>query len=202
MKRDNLFAASSLSVLQKSAVILLLTLNATVGSANPQSKDRDNPTRLTTNVISGAISTDNNKDNYHYSFVAGPGEVTITLTVESGSGSVSSTGFDLYDEDAKKIAGKYVTASGGRSEQVVERVNVTRRQPLLLRIVVASIMGSGSYRLRLSGVVDSSQDRSSSRDNTDNPECLPKRGILRVKMKDGSVRRIDLGEAEEITIEH
>lgn len=37
--------------------------------------------------------------------------------------------------------------------------------------------------------------------NTNSVDCLPKDGTLIVKMKDGSIRRIDLSQAEEITIE-
>ena len=33
-------------------------------------------------------------------------------------------------------------------------------------------------------------------------KLLPKDGTLRVRMKNGSIRRIDLSQVEEITIEH
>ena len=61
---------------------LFLTITS-VGSANAQSKDRDNPTRLTSNVISGLTGPSYREDKYYFTFVAGPGELTITLSVEA-----------------------------------------------------------------------------------------------------------------------
>jgi hypothetical protein len=172
-----------------------------VSSANSQSKDRSNPTRLTSNEISGPIGPDYLGDNYHYQFLAGPGEVTVRLSVESKAG-VNLVAFNLFDNDAREIGSGSVTSHSGRTEQIVKRFNITRRQRVLLRIIVQASYGPGQYRVRLDGAVNFGQDTPSSRDNIDNPECLPKKGLLRVKMKDGSVRRIDLSEAEEITIEH
>jgi hypothetical protein len=219
MKRTRLFAASRLNVLQIlcrrifTALAFVIMLNILAGPAHSQSKDRDNPTRLTSNEIVGLIDPDKNGDNYHYTFVAGPGEVKVTLTVESGSGpgkGINEVKFDLFDDDAKKIADKFVIASGGGSEQGVIRVSVTRRQSVLLRVTLQSNRGPGKYRIRLSGAVDVGQGElydptpelfKSQRDKIDNPECLPKRGTLIVKMKDGSVTRIDLSQAKEIMIE-
>lgn len=190
------------------ALSFLFLAITSVGSASAQSKDRDNPTPLTSNEISGLIDRDNRGDNYHYTFVAGPGEVTITLSVEAGRESYYNyVEFDLFDEDAKRITNGFVQASSGKTEQTVKHINFTRRQSVLLRISITdNHYRDGKYRLRLGGAVNIGRGGFDpvprpQRDNTDNPECLLKKGILRVKMKDGSVRRIDLSEAEEITIE-
>jgi hypothetical protein len=219
MKPNIAFVATRHSALREpyrwiyTTIMLLLTPIAFVSSTNAQSKDRDNPTPLTSNEISDTIRPDNKGDNYHYSFVAGSGEITITLTVVSG-GHVNQVHFDLYDEDAKWIAGKTVTAGRGTSEQVVEHVQITRRQPVLLRIILSRFyFGPGKYRVHISGAVDFGDHRSGGIGSTDElraifadpQECLqllPKTGALRVKMKDGSIKRIDLSQTEEITIEH
>ena len=160
MKRTVSLAASQPNRMRKSyrrmctVVSLLLMLIASVGSANAQSKDRDNPTRLTSNEISGSIDSTNVGDNYHYTFVAGPGEVTIILSVEAGQGvNAQDVIFNLFDPDAREISTGSVMASGGRTEQVVKRINITRRQPVLLRIILRNSYGAGRYRLRLSGAV-------------------------------------------------
>jgi hypothetical protein len=234
MKRAQFSAAISLSALWNRyrssipTVVILFILVISSGTTDAQSKDRDNPTRLTSNEISGVIDSDSIGNFYYYSFAAGPGEVSITLTVEPGR-MLSSRGlglktvsFSLFDRNAAEIASKTVsTYDGGGTGQAVERVDIKRRQMVVLGINIPAGSfnnGVGKYRLRLAGAVDAGQDTPShpidpdvdagvrairsQRDNTDNPECLPKKGILRVRMKDGSVRRVDLSEAEEITIEH
>lgn len=211
MKRNKFFLVAT-------AVAVLFALVATDRSANAQSKDRDNPTRLTSNEISGMIDSDSIGNFYYYSFMAEPGEVSITLTVEPGrrlGGGFKSVRFALFDRNAAELASKSAyTFDGGGTKQVIARVDVTRRQRMVLSIDIPdapSNEGVGKYRFRIDGAVSFGQDTSPSdfgiaeahkRDNIDNPECLPKKGILRVKMKDGSIRRIDLSQAEEITIEH
>lgn len=65
MKRIVAFAASHLNASSKpyrricTAAWLLFVFSTSVASANVQSKDRDNPTRLTSNVIAGTIGPDN-----------------------------------------------------------------------------------------------------------------------------------------------
>jgi hypothetical protein len=191
-----------------------------VGTAKSQSKDQDNPTPLTSNVISGTLSSDNNGDKYYYSFVAGPGDVTVTLTVEAANepDKIVQAGLSLFDEREVQLgAYKSATTGSGYTAQVVENISVKSRQRVLVLISVTQYStGHGKYRLRVSGAVHIGQDASPSGainsitetarrvvqgDNTDNPECLPKKGILRVKMRDGSIRRIDLSQAEELTIE-
>jgi hypothetical protein len=64
--------------------ICFLALVASANAASAQSKDRANPTELTSNEISGLIDSDSRGNVYYYSFWAKPGEVVITLTVEPG----------------------------------------------------------------------------------------------------------------------
>lgn len=195
----------------------LLMLIAFASSINAQSKDRDNPTRLTSNEISGTIGG-NLGDDYYYTFTAGPGEITITVSVEAGrDGAISfnTVRFDLFDEDSRTIASKSQSAGSGHTEDGVVRLKLARRQRLLLRISIPDLnygMGTGKYRLRLGGSVEllpatsgSGVDVNTLKSFNDTNtaakvECLPKKGTLIVKMKDGSKRIIDLNEAETVTI--
>src|SRR6476620_6715568 len=79
----------------------LLALAVLGASAAAQSTDRDNPTPLASNEIRGnAIGK---KVEYYYTFLAGPGEVI--LTVDSGAkGSFSQLEAQLFDLDAEKLA--------------------------------------------------------------------------------------------------
>lgn len=191
--------------LYRAALVLMFILMLSP-SSNAQSKDRDNPTRLTSNVISGSINGGTSGDNYHYTFGAGPGEIAITLTVESEKGlfNINTVSYDLYDRDARRIGGKSVVAGSGRSEQIIERITVSRRQPLVLRIIIQSA-SSGNFRLRVAGVVHVGQgsggmDISDLIPKDNKADCFPKQGTLIVKMKDGTKKIIDLSEAQDVTI--
>lgn len=224
MKRILHFVVSHLSASRKpyrwiyTAPMLLLMVFIPVYSAVAQSRDRDKPTQLTSNEISGLIG-DNIGDNYNYSFVAGPGEVSITLSVEAGrvhNPQWNNVGFDLFNEEGRRIAMKWVMALNGNTNQEVEHISFTRRQRVLLRIIIGDYnVGSGKYKLQLSGAVDVGQEQSGKsgvnpnadfeavlRDTfpCDEIKRLPKKGILHMKMKDGSIQRFDLSKIETLCI--
>jgi hypothetical protein len=225
MKRITIFAASYFSTPRKTRCLIystlaLLIIISSYVLTTAQSTDRDNPTQLTSNGISGMIDSDSRGNSYYYSFMANPGEISITLTVEpsrrvnDSDRFLTTIGFNLFDRNAVKIASKKVSTHDlAEAEQAVARVNVTRRQLMVLSInipgdIFSNIGVGGKYRVRLSGTVDIGQ--SESYDPTpelvkkQNKVCdalFQKRGVLRVKMNDGSIKRIDLSQAEEITIE-
>ena len=225
MKRMMSFVVSYLNALLSdrwlTAFGVALILVASVGSAKSQSRDRANPTRLTSTEISGVIG-DNPGDVYYYTFVAGPGEVVLTFTLqgERGLGAMNHIAFALFNEDGRRISTTSATAMLGRQEQKVARVSFSRRQRVLLSIGISEHQnGSAKYWLRLSGPVDVSQDAPSkeksvgeefqeslnrhaegSGKQSQGTECLPKQGTLIVKMKDGSKQIIDLSKAETVTI--
>jgi len=164
-----------------------------------QSTDRDNPTKLTTPEISGFIDGRNAKKLYYYFFVAGPGEVQITLDAQvvGGSTGVVSIRFELFDEDARKIIDGDVSPTGqGQEERQVRRFVASQKARLIMRLSPGVVWGdleSGKFRLRLSGAVELGGSSA--------PTCLPKQGTLRIKMKDGSIKEIDLKQTDEITIQ-
>jgi len=196
-------------------MLVFLTILALPVAAYAQSRERLNPTKLTSKDISGVIG-DNVGDIYYYSFEAGPGELTITLTVDPAKKrfNTCSVIFEVFNEDARSIGSGYLVASNGETGQTVEHINFSRRQKVTLKIKLPDTLSglsgpsSGKYLLHLDGATHfgissgvSLPDVESDTQNSDTPECLPKKGILRVKMKDGSIRRIDLSEAAEITIQ-
>ena len=55
------------------AALLIITLLPSF--TNAQSRERDRPTPLTSNEVSGLIDSENRGKFYYYSFVANPGEL-------------------------------------------------------------------------------------------------------------------------------
>jgi hypothetical protein len=158
-------AVSRLNALQRArwftAVSVVLLLIASVGSANSQSRDRENPTHLASTEISGVIG-DNLGESYYYTFVAGPGDVTLTLTLE-GTGwarnrvNFMGVGFELFNEEDQRIRSGGVRAYTPNA-RAVERIKFSRRQRVLLHVKISERSDSAKYWLRLSGPVDIGQD--------------------------------------------
>jgi hypothetical protein len=175
--------------------------------------------------IAGVVDSEVRGNFYYYSFIANPGELTLTLTVEPGRKANDSdfiafaaVGFNSYDRNAEELAGKSVSAANGQgTKQAVARVEITRRQLVVLGVNFPEgpfykAVG-GSYRLSISGSAEFAGNNSRgglsgdepttqatlANTKTGNIECLPRRGTLIVKMKDGSKKIIDLSDAEAIT---
>ena len=132
--------------------ILLFTVVALSPSATAQSKDRDHPTQVTSNEINGEL--DASGDEYFYSFVATPGELTLTVDVKSSTGQ-ALLNFELLDGHAAAaiICCEFAQADGdGQSARVMKSVKLGRRQPVVLHVTIGKA-GRGTYRVRLSGAV-------------------------------------------------
>ena len=196
-------------------IVSFLALIICVNVANAQSRDKTKPTQLTSNEVSGTIG-DNLADSYYYTFEAGPGEVTFTLTLETGrtgAMSVNQVWVELFNEEGRKIMylpGLVARMPGSSKEntmQKVERITFSRRQRVMLSIFIHDENSpGGKYQLRLGGAVNANKVTSSVDSaflddfRIDYSKCLPKKGTLIVKMKDGSKKIIDLSEAETITV--
>jgi hypothetical protein len=135
----------------KLAFLLFITI-ALSGSAAAQSTDRDHPTPLKSNEITGDL--DNSGNEYFYSFLAGPGELTLTVDVKSSDGT-SVLNFELLDRKAANaiICCAYAQAdSGGQSGRDIKSVKLAKRQTVVLHITIGKT-GTGTYRVRLNGAV-------------------------------------------------
>ncbi|HXO40383.1 MAG TPA: hypothetical protein VN999_02975 [Thermoanaerobaculia bacterium] len=134
-----------------SALLLFIAI-AMSGSAAAQSSDRDYPTQVKSAEINGAL--DGSGTEYFYSFVAGPGELTITVDVNSSIGQ-ALLNFELLAKNAATviICCEYAQAdSDGQSARAVKSVKLAKRQTVILHVTVGK-SGTGSYRVRLAGAV-------------------------------------------------
>jgi hypothetical protein len=140
--------------MKRSAVLALAFLAflvvAVPGSAAPQSRHRDHPTSVVSNEINGELDASGNE--YFYSFSAGPGELTVTVDVQSSTGQALLT-FELLDRNAAAaiLCCEYAQADGdGQSARTVKSVKLGKRQTVVMHVTVGQA-GRGTYRVRFSG---------------------------------------------------
>ena len=135
----------------KLAFLLFITI-AMSGSAAAQSTDRDHPTPLKSMELTGDL--DNSGNEYFYSFIGGPGDLTITVDVKSSDGT-SVLNFELLDRKggAAIICCEYAQAdSGGQNGRDIKSVKLAKRQTVVLHITIGKT-GTGTYRVKLGGAV-------------------------------------------------
>lgn len=192
---------------------------------NAQSKDGDNPTLIISNKASAFFDGKDDNSGFYYSYQANSGELKITLSLEAGKNSINQISFDVYDENARKLATKNITAGLGKKEKEIIRINIEKKQTILFRIFVEHANGEAQYQLQLEET-SVSQNNSSTTGNSDNKviqcgfctlgnpklgggtefttldlskqiqELLPKKGTLLIKTKDGGTVVINLNEVE------
>ncbi|HEX4960774.1 MAG TPA: hypothetical protein VF173_08040 [Thermoanaerobaculia bacterium] len=142
MKRSNRLAL----------VFFLFVAVVLSGPAGAQSTDRDHPTPVKAAEINGDL--DGSGHEGFYSFVAGPGELTLTVDVKSATGQ-ALLNFELLGGNASTslICCEFAQADGdGQSARDVKSVTLAKRQTVVLHVTVGKA-GTGTYRIRLSGAV-------------------------------------------------
>jgi hypothetical protein len=202
MKRRN-------SLLLASLAFILISL---VGSAAAQRSDRDNPIALTANEISGSLN--NHNEERFYSFTAGPGQLTVTMDVKARTNDIGNMSFELLGKNGSDsiLCCEGAQGDGGGTGRDVKSVNLTKRQTVILHTTNGPV-GGGTYRIRLDGPAffsGSSEVRSgiNAGDGGErgrmgrggNQIDVPASGTLRIKMKNGSTKEIDLSLVENISV--
>lgn len=115
-----------------------------------QSSDRDHPTQLKTNELTGDVDASGNE--YFYSFVARPGELTITADIKA-NGSGAGVSYEFLNENASKALlccdGVQADGSAGSGRQV-DKLRFAKRQIVILHLTQPN-SGGGTFRFRFSG---------------------------------------------------
>ena len=175
------------------AALLILAIAVEPAAAQSrESRDIDHPVRLSSSEITRPIAE--NREIF-YTFVAGPGELTMTLDLmQEDTGATVEV--HIYDMNAKQIANFYGWALEKNARRV-ERVNFPRRLQALMKISVTHSTDhyKGDFRLRFAGALD--QARS---ETAPSARPVPGSGVLRILMKDGSVQEIAMRQVQQITV--
>jgi hypothetical protein len=191
--------AGNMKALKATVVVLVVGFFPMFAAA--QSRDKDKPTPVTSNAVSGSSRKEDRRELY-YSFTAGPGELVVTLDVEGLSGRVdreSLVRLTFYDQDSHEV-GKFDRQSGlnGESKRQVERYSLPKETPLVMRVTFEN--GASKYKVGLSGNVSVEQPTSPSVTSGEVLQ-LPRTGVLTIKMRDGSVRTINLTDVQDARVE-
>ncbi|MGI8494386.1 MAG: hypothetical protein ACR2L1_03600 [Pyrinomonadaceae bacterium] len=143
------------------ALTMFLIFAAFTGSILAQSEDADNPTPLSGKELKGSLG-DEDKEQY-YSFVAGPGKVTVTVDIKASEGVASMT----LNFSTKKSADVLVMplASHRGSKREVSSFNLNKRQTVVMKLASTGSY-NGSYVIRLGGAVHFESDDASSPKNS------------------------------------
>ncbi|MDT5269616.1 MAG: hypothetical protein QOH49_1802 [Acidobacteriota bacterium] len=188
----------------------LVLLMAATGSANAQSTDRDHPTPLSSNELTGRL--DGNGGETFYSFVAGPGELTITVDVKSTDGTFAMP-FELLNANGADslLCCEFAQAGApGETGRSVKSIRIKSRQTVILHLTEYKY-GAGTYRVRFDGPTSFGGGAaprgvfpSSRRPGTSaggNRMNLPVSGTLLIRMRDGSTKEIDLSLVREASVQ-
>jgi hypothetical protein len=131
-------------------ISLLIAVTMTA-MALAQSSDRDHPTTLKSNEITGDV--DGTGGEYFYSFTAAPGELVITADAKGGADSGATIGFELFNQDGSKslFSWEYAQAdAASQSGRAVKKIKFAKRQTVMLCLTPQKT-GQGTYRIKLSG---------------------------------------------------
>jgi len=203
------------------SAIFVSIFTIAAGTLRAQSTDRDRPTPLQSNEVTGNIFETNAE--HFYSFTAGPGELTTTVDVKaSPPDKLAGFNFELLERNASTVIGEgagFVQGSNGGTDRVVRSVRLTRRQTIVLHTTNGSGENSGTFRIRLSGpaVSDGSpstgggynEDNDRSNNNYDQgrgnrgrgePLEVPANGTLHIRMKNGATQDINLSRVSSISV--
>ena len=181
---------------------LLIFTFAFIPATQAQSTDRDRPTPLKSSELRGAL--DGSDTEYFYSFIAGPGQLTVTFDVKA-SATNAGANLDLFDKNSNQVLSLMAQGIDQGSERVTKSVRVASRQTLVMRIKGISYGSSGNYQgsylVRLEGAFDLPRSEPAAKDKmADDRLGLPASGILRLEMSDGTTQEINLSRVQRASI--
>jgi hypothetical protein len=182
-------------------VLSLLLLIAATSAAIAQTTDRDHPTALSSNELSGRLDADGGE--FFYSFTAGPGELTITVEVKSTEGTLAMP-FELLNANGADVilCCQYAQANAtGGTGRAVKSVRIKSRQTVILHLT-ENKYGAGTFQVRLSGAVAFGGTSGSAQSSRAGGRRMgmPANGTLSIRMRDGSTKEIDLSLVQEISV--
>jgi hypothetical protein len=113
-----------------SYLVVTAALFVVSDATQAQSTDQSNPTPISSNELTIAGPKKNNQQHY-YSFTAGPGEVTLTLSVKAKAYS-TFVGIKVFDSELNTVAYHNMSADTGSPGMALKKFDVGEKQTLVL----------------------------------------------------------------------
>jgi hypothetical protein len=105
---------------------------ASINPSFAQSTDRDNPTPLTTKILSNP-GKQNKNTVYYYSLTAKPGKITITLDCDAGSvNDAFSTTVRIETLEGKNLQRVHAGCHPGSPDRRTEKIEFPSETPVVL----------------------------------------------------------------------
>ena len=133
----------------------LLVLGVTATSVVAQSTNRDAPTPVTSDTLTGT-GLHLQVQTFYYSLTAGPGELSLTLDADAGTtnGNGVVASYSLQNRDGGEILSDDAYAIPGMPARSVKRATFRTATPLILVIRLApGATADYTYTLKLNGAV-------------------------------------------------
>ena len=190
--------ATHIVAMSFAAVVILIASASPAAAQSRESRDIDHPVRLTSSELARPIAV--NREIF-YTFIAGPGELTMTLDLlqKSVGATVEIT---LYDKEAKSITSFYGWALAQNAREI-RHIKFPTRQQVLMKISVTHSGDNydGNFRLRITGATEFAQSASAPTPGPSvNSSISSNGGVMRVVMKDGSTQDIDLSLVQRVIL--
>ncbi len=186
-------------------VLSPVVLAVTVNSAYAQSSDRSQPTLLSSDTLSGT-GTYQQEQIHFYRFLAGPGELVVTLDVDAGStnGNGVVPSVSLQDVDGgTQFADLDAYATPGNPGHTVKRVNFSKATPVIMLVnLPGGTTGNYTYRMKLNGAFRPIADQTSSQGTAPVQIRAGEKAVVRFQLSNGVVQEIDLSKVQGITVNH
>lgn len=186
---------------------LLFAAAIALAAAQPafaQSSDRDHPVPLAVGEVTGSM--DNNNEEGFYSFIAGPGELTLTVDVRANPEQQGLLNFELLAGNGatQLICCEFAQADGGGTGRAVKSVRLSKRQTVMLHVTNGPI-GGGTFRVRIAGAAvfaaaPRTEVQVADGGGRGNPIAVPANGRLRIEMTDGSAQEFDLRRVRNVAV--
>jgi len=113
---------------------------------------------LTSPEISDDVDGKEKVEKY-YRFTAGPGTLTMTVEMQTNSGTMIDFDFYILDGKWKKLTGFFDVLGNSATKRTVKELKLKKQQTLNLKIVTKPSWGSGSYRVLLEGPLKLTEEK-------------------------------------------
>ena len=187
--------------MKKILIFITAVVLFSANSAYAQSSDRDHPIPLNAGEFSGSL--DNNNEEVFYSFVAGPGDLKITVDTKASTGKIAVLNFELLARDGATaiFCCAYAQGYGGGTGRAVKTVKLVKQQTVILHTTNGPV-GGGSFNIRIAGAANFASIGKSDNVNISesNQITVPANGKLRVELTDGSAQEFDLLRVRRVTV--